>query len=80
MYADDGSVMAQSAGDLQDCMNVVSKYCSDWNLELIVAKMEIIVFGTECVLEPNIYYKGIRLNVVKQFKYLGVPFKHNYID
>ena len=72
LYADDGAVLAESVADLQVCMNTVSTYCKDWNIQLNTEKSEIIVFGGDPDHEPDIYYNGERLKVVTTFKYLGL--------
>ena len=45
LYADDTKLMAESAAELQDCLNAVSHYCKLWSLKINTTKTKVLIFS-----------------------------------
>lgn len=76
MFADDIVLLAQSAEDLQQMLNVLSSWCSKWRLELNLEKTKIIHFrlkSTKQTVFPFMYCNQPVL-VINRYKYLGLWF------
>ena len=84
LYADDGALVAQSADDLQHMLDALHAYCAKWRLFVNTDKTKVIVFNhtsrTHVWLQnkPVFTYNGSVLEIVDEFKYLGVLF-HTHI-
>ena len=76
LYADDIVIFANSAEQHQESLNILSDYCSRWKLTVNVAKTKVMVFRKGGILPRNLafYYNGQQLEIVKNFKYLGIVF------
>ena len=84
LYADDIVLMADSADKLQEMIDEVDKFCSEWRLSLNTGKSKVIVVapsgtkngGTEETGddEPRYIFRGEPLEIVTECKYLGVIF------
>ncbi|CAG7733390.1 unnamed protein product [Allacma fusca] len=74
LYADDIVLMAYSAESLQQKIDVLKSYFKQNQLILNVFKSKIVVFRNSGRLRKNDKFKwGVReLEIVKEFKYLGV--------
>ena len=79
LYADDTLIIANTSSKLQQALNHVEQYCSDWKLDINCSKTKIIVFGEKIRDQSkyNFIYKGNALELVNEFKYLGITFSHN---
>jgi len=79
MYADDTVIYVQTALQLTDTMVHVSKWLSDSCLQLNVKKT-ICMFFTKTACnspEPDVYVSGERLQIVPEYKYLGIYLDSN---
>ena len=76
LYADDIVIFANSAEELQQSLDLLLNYCNIWKLTVNVAKTKVMVFRKGGMLPRNMsfYYNGERLEIVKEFKYLGMVF------
>ena len=76
LYADDIVIFANSAEELQKSLDLLLNYCNIWKLIVNVAKTKVMVFRKGGMLPQNMsfYYNGERLEIVKEFKYLGMFF------
>ena len=76
LYADDITIFASSAQDLQTNLNMLSEYCSRNKLIVNISKTKIIGFRCGGILprDMNFYYNNIELSVVSTFSYLGIVF------
>lgn len=75
-FADDIVLLAPNAAVLQVMINYLDKYCMKWNLSVNIDKSKIMVFrngGRPAKIEKW-WYRGMLIDVVKEFKYLGVLF------
>ena len=79
MYADDTVLFANSIENLQRCLNGLKQYCDKWKLQVNVDKTKIIIFSNKKVKKENITFSigGKNIEIVEEFKYLGVTFKYN---
>ena len=77
MYADDITICSESAEGLQQALDALSDYCDKWSLR--VDKTKVVVFSARGKIRkmPTIKYKGRSLEVVFEFRYLGVCFNYN---
>ena len=76
LYADDIVIFANSAEELQQSLDVLLNYCNRWKLTVNVSKTKVMVFRKGGMLPRNMafFYNGERLEIVKEFKYLGMVF------
>ena len=74
LYADDTILMANSPNDLQNCLNAFADYCDQWKLSINTEKTKILIFGIR--KKPNLHFmiNGKELDIVENYKYLGVLF------
>jgi len=79
LYADDTVIFASSARDLQISLNNLSTYSKLWKLKVNIEKTKIMVFSRNGRYSKNMrfVYEEKKLEIVKEFKYLGVIFKNN---
>ena len=45
LYADDTALMADSAKEMQNCLNAIGSYCQEWKLNINTEKTKILIFG-----------------------------------
>ena len=76
LYADDIVIFANSPDELQRCLDLLSNYCNIWKLTVNVSKTKVMVFRNGDILPRDLafYYNGEPLEIVKEFKYLGLVF------
>ena len=76
LYADDIVIFSDTAEDLQRSLDLLLEYCNRWKLKINVSKTKIKVFRKGSILPRNLffYYDGTQVEIVKQFKYLGLVF------
>ena len=79
MYADDTVILSDSRAGLQKGLLTLENYCDKWKLNLNSGKTKVCVFSGSKVKPGSITfnYKGDKLEVVEDFKYLGVVFNYN---
>ena len=79
LYADDLVLISQSPVGLQRMLNRLEKYCSEWDLEVNMDKSKVLVFkkGNKLAKSEKWYFLRKKLEVVSEYKYLGVLFKSN---
>ena len=78
LYADDTVILSSSAEGLQTALNVYAEYCHHWKLEINASKSKIVIF-TKCKNQMNYNFtlNNIALELVKEYKYLGIYFCKN---
>ena len=73
LYADDTVIFAESPEELQNALNAFSDYCDLWKLTVNVSKTKVLIISHG---RPNssqsFYFKNIKLEIVSEYKYLGV--------
>jgi hypothetical protein len=76
LYADDMALLARTAEELQEMIDVVVEYSRKWRFELSWKKSEVMVVGG-IKKKEKWTMGGQELKVVTEFKYLGVEFQRN---
>ena len=76
LYADDITIFASSAEELQTNLNMLSEYCNRNKLIVNTSKTKIMFFRRGGILprDMKFYYNNIELSFVKTFSYLGIVF------
>ena len=69
LFADDATVVAHSAEDLQQLMNHFSKACQDFGLTISLKKTQVMGQGVDS--PPSITISTQELEVVHDFVYFG---------
>lgn len=78
LYADDTIIFAESEIDLQTALNTLDNYCKKWDLNVNINKSKIIVFSRGKIRNlPKFTFNNIDLEVVFEYKYLGIIFNYN---
>ena len=77
LYADDLALLASSAAQLHRLLSALHEFCVEYDMEVNVAKTEIVIFGRREYdkldrLQGRWRYNGQPVPVSKEFKYLGV--------
>ena len=76
LYADDITLLAESAQELQKSLDALENYCDRWKLTVNDTKTKIIVFKKGGRLPNGLQftYKGSNIEIVNRFSYLGILF------
>ena len=79
LYADDMVLMSQSGVGLQRGLDKLREYCIKWKLEVNTKKTKVMVFrkSTKSKIGMNWWYNREKLEIVKEFIYLGVLVQEN---
>lgn len=80
LYADDIVVFAETPHTLQLMMNRISEYSKRWSLEINASKSKVMVFRNNhgrFASGERWFYNGEEVEIVKEFKYLGVKLTPN---
>ena len=79
LYADDTVILSNNAKGLQQSLDHLYSYCNKWKLKVNPNKTKITIFGGRKVQKEKFTFKynGKDLELVDEFKYLGVTFKYN---
>ena len=83
LYADDAVLVAESAEDLQNLINIVDEYCRDWRMLLNLDKSKAMVVpkqvknktAAEVIkneIKQAVTVRGVKVPFVNEYKYLGV--------
>ena len=79
MYADDIVLLSDSPDKLQQMIDALFIYCTNWGLKLNLNKSKIMVFRKSNRLSRNLCWKyGVEvIEVVNEYKYLGITLTFN---
>ena len=79
MYADDTVLFANSKEDLQKCLDGLQQYCDKWKLQVNADKTKVLVFANRKINKRNTNFTiaGNAIEIVDEFKYLGVKLSYN---
>ena len=74
MFADDLVLISLTSAGLQACLEKVQNYCFTWRLKVNVTKTKVMIFNKSGHIKNNYVFKidGVQLDIVKEYKYLGV--------
>ncbi len=70
--------MSSTIIGLQRQIDTLSSYTDNWRLDVNLEKTKIVVFrkGGPTAATEKWYFKGERITVVNEYKYLGILFTH----
>lgn len=79
LYADDIVLLAESPTILQEMIDVLYSYCSQWSLKVNLDKSKIMVFRecTRISRDISFTYGNNLIEIVNEYKYLGIILKYN---
>lgn len=79
MYADDLVLLAEDPFTLQKMIDNLCIYCKKWNLVVNLQKSKILIFrnGGRKAASETWKYDDKDIEIVNQYKYLGILFTHN---
>jgi hypothetical protein len=73
VYADDTTLVCSSLKDLDGCLQLIEQYCSLYDIIINAKKTKGMIFGAiTSILEPDILVNKQRIEIVDNFKFLGV--------
>ena len=77
MYADDLVLMSASKEGLQKCLDDLNIYCKKWKLKVNTDKTKILIFikSGRLIKKHHFVFESEALEIVKEFKYLGIIIK-----
>jgi hypothetical protein len=78
MYADHTVLLAESASNLQNMLNLFHEYCFKWKLKVYIDKTKIMIFP-KGRLPTSMHFKhgDKELEIVKDFLYFGIKFSRS---
>ena len=74
LYADDTTILSDSAKNLQKSLDSFLKYYSDWKLQLNETKTKVVLFGARKTNSYLFKLGNSPLEIVDNYKYLGTVF------
>jgi hypothetical protein len=78
LYADDTVILSESPQNMQKCLNLLKSYCNIWGLNINVKKTKVLVFSRGKIRNiPQFSFGEEKVDVVFDYKYLGVVFNYN---
>ena len=73
LFADDTVLFSNSKEDLQRTLNCFENYCDTWHLKVNISKTKIIIFShRRPSTNIKFYFKGEEIEIVNEYKYLGI--------
>ena len=78
LYADDTVIFSETPECMQNALNIFDDYCKNWHLCINVSKTKLVIFRKRKNWS-NIEFmlKGVRLEIVDDYSYLGTCFRYN---
>ena len=81
LYADDVVLMSDSAHELQSMVTVVHEFCVKWRIEVNTKKSQVMVVNSGTQHSAHKWVFGeTQLEVVSQYKYLGIFLQRSYLE
>ena len=81
MYADDLILLSETNQGLQESMDKLSQYCTQWGLTVNINKTKCMVaIKSNISLVSKLTYNNEVIEQVSSFKYLGIEFGYNGDD
>ena len=78
LYADDTIIPAECPEDLHRALDILKIYCELWGLDINVRKTKVMIFSRGKIRKmPKFNFNEETVDVVWDYKYLGVKFNYN---
>ena len=79
LFADDLVMISNSVKGLQRLLDRLEKWCDHWCMEVNIEKSKAIVYkkNTKLAADERWHYKNNPIEVVQEFKYLGICLSYN---
>ena len=74
-YADDMAILAPSIKGLKKILTICYEYCVEWDVCLNAKKSKIVPFGKKVDTVQDVVLDGNKIEMVKEWVYLGVTLK-----
>ena len=76
LFADDLAMFSLTQKGLQNKLDILQNYCSQWDLNLNLKKTKIMIFNKQgaTIKKFKFFFKGEEIDVVNQYTYLGFTF------
>ena len=73
LFADDTVFFSNNQVDLQHMLNIFEQYCDQWKLTVNISKTKILIFTSgRSAQNLHFTYKGKEIEIVTEYKYLGI--------
>ena len=73
LFADDTVLFSNSKEELQKTLDNFETYCDTWHLKVNISKTKIVIFSNRSPsVNTKFYFKGQEIEIVKEYKYLGI--------
>ena len=71
-------LLSESKYDLQCALDVFGSYCAEWKLTVNTEKTKVLIFSSGRPRKTDrYYYNGEQLEIVYEYKYLGIMFSRS---
>ena len=70
-FADDLVILSNTHMGLQNSLNKLESYCSDWQLTVNVQKTKVMVFQSRYSSFPKFYFNNVSILETKEYNFLG---------
>ena len=81
LYADDLVLISQSAIGLQNALSALSKFCTNWLMNINIKKTKIVIFQKKrrksTALKHHFFINKKEIEITDNYTYLGVKFSTN---
>ncbi|MCG8049047.1 MAG: reverse transcriptase family protein [Candidatus Thiodiazotropha endolucinida] len=79
LYADDTVLFSGDEAGLRHALKVFQEYCTKWKMNVNTAKTKIIIFNSRTKPSGNasFTFNGQNIDVIKEYKYLGIYFSRS---
>ena len=74
LYADDTVIVSEDQNSFQNILNDFYQYCKLWKLTMNMQKTKVIISGTSRLDKYKFTINGENIEIVKEYKYLGILF------
>ena len=76
LYANDTTILSDDAKEFQDTLSAFNEYCKRWKLKINTSTSKIIIFVDYSRNQhfSKFHIAGEEVEIIKEFKYLGVLF------
>ena len=78
-YVDDMAILAPSIKGLKRLLAVCNEYCIEWDVCLNAKKSKIVPFGKKLDMAQDVILDGKKIEMVKEWVYLGVTLKSDVV-